>query len=164
MNNYYEVFKDLLANKIIQTKNTGELLDIVRASEEAIPAIPNEDRAGFVLSYADYHTAIDDCRKIKKMNFKNAERVELMIGVRELPYPFTCVVETSKEKMNGLDAEFVAKNNELSLKDDEIGIRNIAQLIAEKQSIIRRETWEIDPPLWGFTYSLAESPRSSEVG
>lgn len=151
-NQYYELFRDLFSKKLLETHTTGEMYDVIRAAEEAVPHIPGEEteKMGFAYSYASYEDAVMDCRKIKKMNFKNVERIEMMVGVRELPYPFTCVVETSASKMHRLDAEMVAKNNELHLKDDEIGSRNIAQLIFERQSLLRRQTWETDPQLMSF--------------
>ena len=151
-NSHYELFRDLFADKLRQTKTSREMLDIVRAAEEAVPHLPGEEeeKMGFAFSYANYEDAVVDCRKIKSMNFKNVERIEMMIGVRELPYPFTCIVETSATKMHGLDEEFVAANPQLRLRNDEIGSRNIAQLIYERQSLLHRNTWETDPPLMGF--------------
>lgn len=148
--NFFEIFRDTFANKILQTENTGQLFDLIRKTEEFIPKLPDDSRLGFSFSYADYQDAVEDCRKLKK-TLKYTDRVEMMVGVRELPYPYTCVVETKASNIRFLDEELVSKHQELRLKDDETGIRNIAQLIAERQSLLRRETWETDPPLMGFT-------------
>jgi len=151
--NYYEIFRDLFSEKIINTKDSRELLDVVRAAEEALPHIPGEEeqKQGFAYSYSNYQDAVEDCRKLKNKKFRHAERVEMMIGVRELPYPFTCVIETRASKMRSLDDELSLAHQQLNLKDDELGVRSISQLISEKQSLLRRETWETDPPLMGFT-------------
>ncbi len=152
MNKYYEQFRDLFVDKLRQTKDSRQMFDLLRAAEEAIPHLPGEEeeKLGFAYSYASYEDAVMDCRKIKQMKFRNVERIEMMVGVRELPYPFTCVVETSASKIHALDDELVSKNAELRLRDDEIGSRNIAQLIFERQSLLHRNTWETDPPLMGF--------------
>lgn len=147
--NLFEIFRDTFANKILQTENTGQLLDVIRISEQFIPKLPDDSRQGFVFSYANYEDAVEDCRRLKK-TLKYADRVEMMMGVRELPYPFTCVVETPAQNIRFLDDELVSKNPELRLKNDEIGARNVSMLIAERQSLLRRETWETDPPLIGF--------------
>lgn len=150
--NYYEIFRDVFSNKLLQTNDSREMLDVIRAAEEALPHFPGEEtmKNGFAYSYASYEDAIEDCRKIKKTKLKYAERIEMMVGVRDLPYPFTCVVETSASKMRFLEDELVLKHNELRLKNDDMGKINIAQLISERQSLLRRQTWETDPPLMGF--------------
>jgi hypothetical protein len=147
MNLQFNAFKDIFSRKLMEAKNKGELLDIVRVGEEYLPNIP-DDRQGFAFSYADYERAVLDCRKLKGL-LPNV-RVEMMVGVRELPYPFTCVVETSVSDMRGLDEQLALEHRKLGLTDDEMGVMNIAQLIGENQSLLRKETWQKDPELFGF--------------
>jgi len=148
MNLQFNAFKDVFSRKIMEARNKGELLDIVRFGEEYLPNIP-DDRQGFVFSYANYENAVLDCRKLKE--FLSTDRVEMMIGVRDLPYPFTCIVETSEANMRALDEELSSMHRKLGLTDDEMGIRNIAQLIGENQSLLRKDTWQKDPELFGFS-------------
>jgi hypothetical protein len=148
MNLQFNAFKDVFSRKLMEARNKGELLDIVRFGEEYLPNIP-DDRQGFVFSYANYEHAVLDCRKLKDL-LPNV-RVEMMVGVRDLPYPFTCVVETSVADMRGLDEQLALEHRKLGLTDDEMGMRTIAQLIGEKQSLLRKETWQKDPELFGFS-------------
>jgi hypothetical protein len=145
------MFKDIFSRKILEAQNIGELLDFNRQAEEYIPKLPDEGRQGFAFSYANYEAAIEGCRRLKRMKFHNVERIEMMVGVRELPYPFTCVAETSSDKMSALDEEMAGNFRNLDMKDDETGVATIASLINEKQSLLRRDTWETDPQLIGFT-------------
>jgi hypothetical protein len=97
----------------------------------------------------NYEHAVLDCRKLKDL-LPNV-RVEMMVGVRELPYPFTCVVEKSVADMRGLDEQLALEHRKLGLTDDEMGMRTIAELIGENQSLLRKETWQKDPELFGFS-------------
>jgi hypothetical protein len=143
-------FKQFLIDKIRETSNQSELSNITKQGNQvlSIAKFSSDEKSGFVFSYADYTTAVEDCRKLK--NLDNVERVEMMIGVRELPYPFICVVETNKDKMEKLDDELMKKRHDFSLRDDEAGINTIEGLLGESQSLLRRKTWETDPPLMGF--------------
>jgi len=146
----FNVFKQLFIGKIRAVSTKDDLIALVKQANESLVWIrfPDEEKSGFTFSYADYDKATTDCRKL--IGLENAERVEMMVGVRELPYPFTCVVETSMSKMQKLDDEFVQKRSMLNLDSDESGVRSIEQLLGERQSLLRPKTWQTDPPLMGF--------------
>lgn len=91
----------------------------------------------FAYSFESYSSGAEICRRVLR-EIKNANRVEMMVGSPDLPYPFTCVIET--DDMDALDKELVEWHRHVP-RPDEIGLRDTDMLLDEGQSLLRKETW-----------------------
>jgi len=96
-----------------------------------------KEKGAFAYSFESYNLGAEVCRRALR-EVKNANRVEMMVGSPDLPYPFTCVIES--DDMDALDKELVEWHRFVP-RPNEIGLRNTDMLLDEGQSLLRKETW-----------------------